>query len=293
MGFLKIIKKVFLVIPSYLRGLVIFAIIVLLSFLVNKKIGRIDYWNTEIGKKQLEEIKKATKEENKENLQNSNLEERVEVDSTNNVVKGSVKENTKANKFPTFNKKKDKDAFNNLNEDIVFGPAEAPVTIIDYSSYICPHCIDFYFDTMDNLMINYIKTSKVKYVKRMIIQKNTMLGIMLPYCINNSNNRYSLIKELYQKVNIWTRGNKKEDTLKEIALNNGFTEESFDSCIKNKELAQNLIDKQTKELNSQNIMFTPTIFINGQMVGGGMQYSELSDKINKVLNSEESKPAIQ
>lgn len=274
---MQIIKKIhsfFLLIPSYLRGLIVFFSVVLISLLVNKIIGPVDYWDTEIGKQQKLEITKMANE-NKNN--NSDLSEKIEVDEENNVVKGSVKENTKAKNDNKIS------VFNDLKGDFVFGSTSAPITIIDYSSYSCPHCREFYLNTMSNLMKDYINTGKVKYVKRMVVQENSLLGVMLPYCINNNENRFTLIRELYEKSNKWLGNNEK--TLKEIALNNGFTEQSFYKCIKNKELAQSLINKQNAELDEKNIYFTPTIFLNGKMVGGNMKYSELSKKIDDMLNS--------
>ncbi|HSQ97667.1 MAG TPA: thioredoxin domain-containing protein [Rickettsiales bacterium] len=283
MKILKKIHDIFLFIPYYLRGLVVFAIIVLLSTFINKLIGRVDYWDTDIGKKQLEEIKRMANEK-KNNTKNSDILEKIEVDTENNTVSGTVKENAKFGEFPKLKKEKDKTAFNDLKSDFVFGSLEAPITIIDYSSYSCPHCKEFYFNTMDNLMNNYIKTGKIKYVKRMVVQKETLLGVMLPYCINSGENRYKLIRDLYENTNDWTKGNRKEQVLKEIALRNGFTEESFYKCVKNKTLAQGLIDKQEAELSSESLFYVPTIFINGKRVGNGMSYKDLSEKIDEVIN---------
>ncbi|MDD2839692.1 MAG: thioredoxin domain-containing protein [Rickettsiales bacterium] len=278
---MKIIEKIhnlFLFIPPYLRGLVVFVSFILISVLVNKIIGPVDYWDTEIGKQQKMEILKMANE-NKRDVENSDLSEKIEIDDENNIVKGSVKENTKSKR----NKKVE--VFNDLKGDFVFGSATAPVTIIDYSSYTCPHCKDFHFGTVSNLMKDYVNTGKVKYVKRMVIQQSSLLGVMLPYCINNNDNRYKLIGELYKKSNMWINDNGKEKELKEIALNNGFTEKSFYDCIRNKELAQGLINKQSAEMDEVNIFFTPTIFINGKMIGGNIAYNELSKKIDEILNT--------
>lgn len=279
---MKIIKKIhdfFLIIPIYLRGLVVFIGLVLISFIVNKTIGRIDYWDTDIGQKQKMEITKMANEI-QNNTENSSLLEQIEVNNNNNTVEGNVKENTKAKKNEKIN------AFNDLNGDIVFGSMQNPITIIEYSSYSCPHCEEFYSNTMDSLMTNYINTGKVKYVKRMIIKQNSLLGVMLPYCINNNENRYRLIGELYKKSNLWLGNNKKsEKALKEIALNNGFTEKDFYDCVRNKKLAQGLINKQDAEMKDINIFFTPTIFLDGKMIGGNMLYEELSKKIDEALKT--------
>lgn len=281
MKILKKIHEIFLMIPYYLRGLVVFAALVLLSMLVNKFFGRVDYWDTEIGKEQLAEIKKMAKDK-KDVTVNPSVTEQIEVDTKNNTVNGVVKENTKFGEFPKFKKEQDTKIFTNLKNDIVFGSMEAPITVIDYSSFSCPHCKDFYLNTMDKVKNNYIDTNKIKYVKRMIIQKETLLGVILLHCTDNNDTRYSLIRDLYQNSDKWISGSNRENVLKEIALRNGFTEASLIDCIKNKTLAQSMMDKQNEELNNIALFYVPTIFINGTRVGNGMSYEELSAKIDEV-----------
>ena len=48
----------------------------------------------------------------------------------------------------------------------VLGQANAPVTIIEYSSLSCPHCAQFHNNVLPKLKKNYIDTGKVKLVYR-------------------------------------------------------------------------------------------------------------------------------
>ena len=270
---MKKIRELFLMIPYYLRGIVVFAIIVVIAIIVNKYTYTkpIDYWDTEIGKAQLEAINQMTEQEKQKNMQNANLQQNIVVDKTNNNINVKVKENQKVSPSQKI--------FNNIDNDVVFGSVDAPITIIEYSSYTCPHCQHFHIEVMPQIMQNYINTNKIKYAKRMVIQKNTILANMLPFCVDNSK-KYNLLTDLFKNSNSWLKDSKK---LKEIALNHGFTEETFDSCIKDTKLAQKLIDKQDKELREVSIYYTPSVFINGEMAGGGMSYEEFSKKIDKKL----------
>src|SRR5688572_24593498 len=45
--------------------------------------------------------------------------------------------------------------------DIVTGNADAPVTIVEYSSMTCPHCAAFHKEVLPELKKKYIETGKV------------------------------------------------------------------------------------------------------------------------------------
>ena len=51
-------------------------------------------------------------------------------------------------------------------KDHVIGDANAPVTMIEYSSLTCPHCADFHANTLPTIKENYIDTGKVKMIVR-------------------------------------------------------------------------------------------------------------------------------
>jgi protein-disulfide isomerase len=49
----------------------------------------------------------------------------------------------------------------------VIGNADAPVTIIEFADYACPHCQE-YLPTMNQFMANYVKTGKAKFEYRIL-----------------------------------------------------------------------------------------------------------------------------
>ena len=50
--------------------------------------------------------------------------------------------------------------------DIVEGSPKAPVTIVEYYSLTCAHCAEFYLYDLPIIRRKYIKTGKVRLIKR-------------------------------------------------------------------------------------------------------------------------------
>ncbi|NBW06900.1 MAG: DsbA family protein [Caulobacteraceae bacterium] len=51
-------------------------------------------------------------------------------------------------------------------EDRVLGRADAPVTVVEYASFVCPHCAAWHKEVYPAFKAQYIDTGKVKFVYR-------------------------------------------------------------------------------------------------------------------------------
>ena len=51
-------------------------------------------------------------------------------------------------------------------KDMVYGKADAPVTIVEYASLTCSHCADFAINTFTIIKEKYIDTGKVRLIFR-------------------------------------------------------------------------------------------------------------------------------
>jgi hypothetical protein len=267
----------------------LFLIIVAVAHCVNKNIDNRDFKRFEMMRLQDENIQMdSTRDDDMHNI-DAVIEETIEVDLDDNKVNGVVKENLNSSGNVTFSRvnKRKKEPLENFDNDYYFGKLSAPITIVEYSSYTCPNCIVFYDNTMNNLKSEYIDTGKVRYVKRMIVQKDTLLGVMLPYCAPEKN-RYALVRELYASVNNWLSPSRQKSALEGIALRNGFTKETFEACIKDSKLGNELLKKQQRDIKDLKIMYTPTIFINEEKQSGAIPYDKLKERIDKELKKIEA-----
>ncbi len=53
-----------------------------------------------------------------------------------------------------------------FEDDRILGAADAPATIIEYSSLTCPHCASFHRSTLPQVKADWIETGKARLVYR-------------------------------------------------------------------------------------------------------------------------------
>ena len=70
--------------------------------------------------------------------------------------------------------------------------------------------------------------------------------------------------------------------LKAIALQAGFTEDSFMACLNNKDVGKNILDVRSKA-ETFGIQGIPSFFINGERYKGEYTFDALKTEIDKLL----------
>lgn len=164
------------------------------------------------------------------------------------------------------------------------GEANAPVTIVEYASLTCIHCAHFYNDILPEIRKKYIKTGKVKLIFRdYAFDPRATAGFMLARCAPEDR-YFPLIEVLFQKQSEWALAKDALTPLKKISFMAGFTEESFNACLKNQTILDevNASFERGKELG---VDATPTFFINGHKYEGAMKVEEFSSIIDSFLKN--------
>jgi protein-disulfide isomerase len=168
--------------------------------------------------------------------------------------------------------------------DVVMGDAKAPVTIIEYASMTCSHCAAFHNTTYPELKKKYIDTGKVKYILREFpLDPLAAAGFMLARCSGNDK-YYPVVELLFQKQNDWVTQNPIPPLLA-LAKQMGFTQESFESCLKDQKVLEAIENVRTHGAEKLTVNSTPTFFINGKKVNGSMTIQELDKQIEPLLKS--------
>ncbi|EJF75277.1 DsbA family protein [Bartonella alsatica] len=164
------------------------------------------------------------------------------------------------------------------------GEANAPVTIVEYASLTCIHCAYFYNDILPQIRKKYIKTGKVKLIFRdFAFDPRATAGFMLARCAPEDR-YFPLIEVLFQKQQEWVWGQDALTPLKKLGLMAGFTEESFNACLKNQSILDevNASFERGKELG---VTATPTFFINGNKYEGVMSVESFFSVIDDFLKN--------
>jgi len=170
------------------------------------------------------------------------------------------------------------------------GDANAPVTIIEYSSMTCPHCANFHKTILPDLKKKYIETGKVRYIVREFPLNNlAVTAAMLTRCA--APEKYNpFVEAIYEKQSVWAfgeglpEGEKKPlDQLFNIAKQVGMSKKSFDECLGDQALLDNIIKVRTRGNEVFKVQSTPTFFVNGTMVRGVSSLRQLEEAMEPFL----------
>ena len=162
-------------------------------------------------------------------------------------------------------------------DDIPMGSATAPVTIIDYASMTCPHCAAFAVNTFPKLKEKYIDTGKVRYIMREYpLDGLAAAAFMLARC-SGPDKYYPLIETLFAQQQKWAVKDPIPPLLA-IAKQAGFTQQSFEACVNDKELLEKVQQMRNRGKEKFKVEATPTFYINGERHSGAMAIEDL-DKV--------------
>lgn len=160
-------------------------------------------------------------------------------------------------------------------DDMVVGAANAPVTLIEYASVMCPHCKEWHDTVWAQLKTNYIDTGKVRFVLREMATPAqaapiAVAAFQIARCGGANTDQYmARVDELFRQQNaIFGSGSMAgvRAKLVEIGVSTGLTEDQVGQCIAD-ETGGRRIQRIAEEADRDfHISGTPTFIINGTKV---------------------------
>jgi protein-disulfide isomerase len=168
--------------------------------------------------------------------------------------------------------------------DMVLGSADAPVTIIEFSSLTCPHCAAFEQNVFPMLQSQYIDTGKVRFVSREFpLDVRAASGSMLARCAAGGDApKYFEVVDMLFKLQEGLVANTLE-TMNEVGKHFGMDEEAVTTCVKSQALLDNIAADQKFAFEQLKVDATPYFFVNGVRLRGSMSFEELEEKIKPLL----------
>jgi protein-disulfide isomerase len=166
--------------------------------------------------------------------------------------------------------------------DKQLGKDDAKVTIVEYASMTCPHCAHFAATTFPDLKTKYIDTGKARYILREFpFDPSAEAGFMLARCAKD--NYFPMVDVLFKQQANWVGVASTKDALLQISKLAGFTQESFEACLTDQKLLDDVRSVQKRGANEFKVDSTPTFFINGKTYKGAMSIEEMSAIIDPLL----------
>lgn len=169
-------------------------------------------------------------------------------------------------------------------DDLVEGDANAPITMIEYSSLSCPHCARFQQDVLPKIKTDFIDTGKVKLIQRDFpLNKPAVQAAQLAHCAGPMR-YFPLVDVLFKTQEQWLTEDAVEK-LAQIAATAGIDRPTFDACLANKDIEAKIVATRKAGEDAFGINATPTFIINGVKVEGEQSYDDLKALFAKLAPS--------
>jgi len=172
-------------------------------------------------------------------------------------------------------------------KEMTLGDANAPVKVIEYMSMTCSHCANFHANTFDAIKTKYVDTGKVYFVVREFpFPQDTasLAAFMLARC-TTEDKFFPFVSTLLKQQRTWAApadGDVRGAMLQMSKLA-GFTQESFDACLTNAQLAGDVSAVRDRGEEEFGVQSTPTFLINGKAYSGDMSVDTMSALIDSLL----------
>lgn len=163
------------------------------------------------------------------------------------------------------------------------GPADAAVTVIEYASPTCPHCAQFHNVVYPEFKELYVETGKVQFILRPFM-RNVLDAVVFMLAEAAGDDAYhSVIEAYFANHSTWAYSETPRDAMLDLALQLGFSEESFDAALTNQELYAGLEAVREQAIEQFDLTGTPTFYINGKQFSGEQSIEELAAEIDPLL----------
>jgi protein-disulfide isomerase len=165
------------------------------------------------------------------------------------------------------------------------GKADAPLTIIEYSSLTCSHCADFSNKVLPEIEKRYIDTGKVRLVYHDFpMDAISLKAAALSHCMPQAE-FFPFIKIVFNNQMTWIRADNPTATLVQYAQMAGLQGDKAKACMEDTKLLDALVAVRADATDKYSIQATPTfIFSDGDTkIIGARSLEEFSAAIDKAL----------
>jgi protein-disulfide isomerase len=169
--------------------------------------------------------------------------------------------------------------------DFSLGSPDAPVKMVEYASFTCPHCAQFHNTVFDKLKAEYIDTGKVYFTLREVYFDRYGLWAALVARCGGEMRYYGIHDMLFAKQQEWAASDSPAqvvENLKTIGRAAGLDDAAMDVCLNDQANAEALIKQFQTNFEADGVEGTPTLFINGTK-HSNMAYDDLKVLIDAEL----------
>ena len=164
-------------------------------------------------------------------------------------------------------------------QEMTLGNPDAPVTVIEYASFTCPHCASFHAGAYKQLKADYIDTGKINFVYREVyFDRPGLWASMIARCAGTPTAFFGMADLIYEGQSTWARAGDMVsivDELRRIGRLAGLDGDAMEACLQDADNARTLVAWYQENAQADDISSTPSFVINGQKYSN-MAYSDMA-----------------
>jgi len=168
------------------------------------------------------------------------------------------------------------------------GSADAPLTIYEYGSFGCSHCMDFHNDQFQQLKTN-IATGQVRFVFVPVSNQFSLAASQAAFCADDQDRFWEMGDILFNYLAQYGSAAFPEARLVEAARNLGLNENDFRTCLASSrsqaraDAANQLFYNLADQYPDKGITGTPTFTFNGvpEYGAGNLPMSYFQDQLQR------------
>ena len=169
--------------------------------------------------------------------------------------------------------------------EMTMGPEDAPVTVIEYASFTCPHCATFHNGPGKKLKAEYIVNGDVQLIYRDVFFDRFGLWASMVARCGGEERFFGITDMLYQQQKDWIgNGDPVEisNNLRKIGKTAGLSEDQVEACLQDNDKAKALVAWFQDNAEEHDVNSTPTLIINGEK-HSNMSYADLKEIVEAEL----------
>jgi len=169
-------------------------------------------------------------------------------------------------------------------QEMVMGEEDAPIEMIEYGSFTCPHCASFANNVFPQLKKDYIDTGKVKFVFREVyFDKYGMWASMIARC--EPSKFWGINEMIFEAQSDWARKDSEVEianALRKIGLLAGLDKDKINSCLEDSDKLRTLVAWYQQNAKADDVSATPTFVVDGETMSN-MGYSDMKAMLDEKL----------
>lgn len=164
------------------------------------------------------------------------------------------------------------------DDDPFIGPADAPVTIVEFSDFACGHCRETQ-ETLARIRDAYGDQVRVVFRDFPLegVGSASFTAALAAECADDQGAFWAMHDLLFENQPVFDRG-----SLRSYATGLGLDMEQFDNCLESEE-HQAEVMHDVEDGRSYGVAATPTFFVNGRRLVGTVSFSIFQRAIGETL----------